>query len=190
MKISTLSFLFFFFGSLLFVSHSSAQLLRLGGKSNFQDSLNLVLAGYGNNFWSIQGAPIDLQGDPITYQSRISLPGSPGAVISRYRSVEDTSASWQTTVFESEDFSSAAKAYRKLVQDVKAAKLRFLAGPAQFKGELERADETLRFTTTGLQLQTRDLQYKNLHADISLLGDMTGWSVQISFYRRKYKSED
>ena len=171
---------------------SSAQLIRSAGKSNLTDSLNLILAGYGNNFWSIQGAPIDVHADPATYQSRYTLPGSQGAYIARYRSVEDSSASWQSVVFVSDEFDAAAKAYRKWVQDLRSTRIRFLTGNAHFQGELEKPDESLRFTTTGLRFKTNDLQYKQLYAEVSLLSDMAGWQVQISFYRRKLNttSED
>ena len=101
-----------------------------------------------------------MHADPATYQSRYTLPGSQGAFIARYRSVEDSSASWQSVVFVAEEFDVAAKAYRKWIQDLKSTRIKFLAGNAQFKGEMEKPDESLRFTTTGLRFQTNDLQYK------------------------------
>lgn len=184
MKNIRLSLLFVFLGT-VFVQPSFGQLIRTAAKSNLSDSVNLILAGFGNNFWSIQGNAIDAQSDPATYQSRYTLPGSRGAVITRYSSVEDSSASWQAVVFESEEFQTAAKAYRKWIQDLKSVRIRFLTGQARFTGDVEKPDENLRFTTTGLVFLTSDLQYRQLHAEVSLLSDLAGWQVQVSFYRRK-----
>ena len=181
-------FLLLLLCSIWSVQTTHAQRLGANSKSKFSDSLNLILAGYGNNFWSIQGAPIDTDNDPATYQSRYTLPGSSGAVITRYSSVQDSSASWQAVVFESDEFNDAAKAYRKWVQDLKSTRVKCLTGNAQFSGDFEKPDESLRFTTTGLTLKTNDLQYQQLYAEVSLLNNMAQWQIQISFYRRKIEA--
>src|SRR6476646_4106245 len=71
---------------------------------SFPEVIQAVLHDFPHNFSDIRGELILAQGEIENYASRVELPGSELCLITRYHSLEDTTASWQAKMFRNEDF--------------------------------------------------------------------------------------
>ena len=81
--------------SILTSTTLSAQMLKPAAKNNaFENSLNMVVTDFKNNFTTLQGSNLLAGIDAETYQSNICLLGAAHCIIMRYHSLVDKSASW------------------------------------------------------------------------------------------------
>jgi hypothetical protein len=153
---------------------------------SFQDSLNMVVVDFKNNFRNIQSNPLPAEIDADTYQSTICLPGATHCVIMRYHSVVDNSASWQAILYTGESYEEAVNTYKKIFDLIKKSKIKGIdLGPAGFEGSLENPDENVRFTVSSLRLKAADTRYKNFTADVEIVGNYDGWEVHLNLYNKK-----
>ena len=173
--------LFAFFISLSFFS--SAQFFKSSGA--FGDSLSAIVNSYATNFRSIQGKAMLHQEDPEMFQSTISLPGSSQCIISRYRSIKDTSASWQAVLYTGDDFNQARKIYRNTFTSLKKTAIK-LAGNAavHFEGTLEDPEENLRFASTSLRLKTSQPLFEQFYTEIGLTNSNYEWIVVVNIFSK------
>lgn len=167
---------------------SKAQSTKTLSLNSFADSLTAIVLAHASNFKSIQGEPLAGEVDADLFQSTIGLPGASYCTIKRYHSKIDNSASWQCIAYAGDNYEEASKAYKKIFSQVKSTRLKGIGSPAsQFEGEMEKADENIRFAVSSLKIKTNDWHYANLVADIELIGSYDGWEVHLSLY---YKRKD
>ncbi|RYF88404.1 MAG: hypothetical protein EOO03_08485, partial [Chitinophagaceae bacterium] len=92
---------------------AEAQLLnKLMPSGSFSDSLTIVLESYQQNYLGIQGTALQPDEDRQIFASTVGLPGASSCVIFRFNSKQDTTAGWQATLYEGDDFKEASKAYK------------------------------------------------------------------------------
>jgi hypothetical protein len=161
-------------------------LVKKQASGNFSDSLFKIVDGYRTNFASVQSRQLPSMPDADMYLSTTCLPGSMNCVILRYHSVEDKTASWQALVYAGESFEEALKAYKNTFSQVKKSRMHSIAGkPASFEGSMENPDENVRFAVSSLRLKTEDALYRNLAAEVELVGTYDGWEVHLNIYTKK-----
>lgn len=165
----------------------NAQLLKPAAKSNsFEDSLNIVVTDYKNNFTGLQGPILSAETDAETYQSNSCFPGASHCIIMRFHSIVDKSASWQSTLYSGEDYDAAIKAYKKIFDQLKKAKLKGVNGTTStFEGKLDLPDENVRFAVSTFRLKSPDMGYMDFAADIELMSNYDGWEVHLNLYKKK-----
>ena len=176
--------LLLFLGSLLF---SSAQFPKLpGAGSAFTDSLSRIVHDFKKNFYPIQGSQLTSQVMADVYRSKVGMPGAAHCIIQRYRSEEDTTASWQAIMYDGEIYEEALKIYKNTIKQLKKVRLKIGENsPASFSGEMEIPDETLSFTVTPLRLNSPDTDYKDFCAEVEITNNYDGWVVHLNLHKKK-----
>lgn len=153
--------------------------------SPFTSTVTRVVESFQNNYGSIQGDALPADDDRDIYLSTIKLPGASRCVIYRFRSVEDTTASWQALLYTGEDFKEASKIYKNSFRQLKQAKFKEGLTSHSLEGELVSPSESLRFTTSILRPGTEQGIYKNFIAEIEMINTLDGWTVQLNLHSRK-----
>lgn len=167
--------------------HSEAQLFRsVISPGHFNDSLQAVVHAFPSNFIDIQGSALQDQGTAEVFKSKISLPGSTHCVIYRFHSEEDKHGSWQAILYEGENYQEAVKKYKQTCRQVKSSKISGLSGKAgSFRGEMEKADESMNFTQSNFELITTDPLYDGLYTEVEITNVYDGWEVHLNMHYRK-----
>src|SRR5688572_21408359 len=90
---------------LLINAVSKAQLSsKILPSSTFTHVVAKVAENFQSNYGNIQGDSLPADDDRDIFQSTIILPGASRCVIYRFHSTEDSTASWQATLYSGEDF--------------------------------------------------------------------------------------
>lgn len=171
---------------------ANAQLIKTNASQNgFDGVLKKIVAEFPYNFTGIQGDALPSDGTSTMYVSTVCPPAGKNCTITKYRSDEDKSASWQCTIFSGEEFKDAVKAYKSLSSQLKSV---YFTGieklPISLNGKTEEANESLRFTASSFRLKTDQLPYKFLIADAELTSNFTGWEVRLNIYTNKMTPSD
>ena len=178
------------FTLVLFLQFSQAQLLqKVLPASPFADSLCKVVENYQHNYLDIQGLALQPDEDRDIFASTVGLPGASSCVIYRFRSRQDTTASWQALLYEGEDFKDASKAYKNAVKHLKQTKFKVGMQKISFDGEVVNPTEELRFTSSIFKPTTYTDIYKNFIAEVEMLNSMEGWIVRLNLHSRKQDTE-
>ena len=155
----------------------------------FGDSLSTIVVDYLRNFRSIEGAPLPSMGDAEVFISNAKLPGSSEFVIYRFKSIEDTTASWQAIMYKGESYKEAAKVYKNTFRLVNKTRINSSLISSGFSGTLEEPTEDLRFTSSSLRLGTRDQAFKNFVAEVEMVNSYDGWEVHLNLHHKKPDTE-
>lgn len=175
---------------LLIINISYAQLLnKVLPASPFSTSLSTVVENYQNNYQHIQGGAMPADEDRDIFLSTVSLPGSSLCVIYRFHSTQDTTASWQATLYNGEDFKEATKVYKHAFKQMKQTKFKVGITQISFDGNMEQPTEALRFTSSILRPSQHTDIYKNFIAEIEMLNSIEGWIVRLNLHSRKEDTE-
>jgi hypothetical protein len=152
----------------------------------FTGALEKIVLDFRDDYKSIQGQIIDVEGEMETYQSTVSLPGTEACKILRFHSAQDTTATWQAVVYSGDDYKAAMKAYENTFRLVKKSNLRWIDKSAvNFTGEYIAPRENLRFTTSTLSLNLADPRYEKFEAEIEIQTTYDGWQVLLNLSKRK-----
>lgn len=175
---------------LLIINISYGQLLRkILPSNNTSASIATVVESYKNNYRSIQAEAIAPDEDRDIFMSAIQLPGTEQAVIYRFHSKTDTSASWQVTLFKGEEFKDAEKAYNNAYKAIKQTRFKVGIDNYGFEGEKVPATDAIRFTSSLLYPTIKTGVYEHYMAQLDLIYSFDGWKVQLSLHSRKDDTE-
>ncbi|RZM08510.1 MAG: hypothetical protein EOO88_50130, partial [Pedobacter sp.] len=108
---------------LLFSMYAQAQFYKkvLPG-NNISAAVASITENFQNNYHQIQGAELPADEGREIYRSTVIIPGASQAVIYRFHSKEDTTASFQAILYEGESFKEAVKIYKQTFRQVKGTK--------------------------------------------------------------------
>jgi hypothetical protein len=155
----------------------------------FTDSLQLVVADYQQNFYSIQSESLSQEGDVDIYKSLKAIPGAGDCFIYRFHSIEDTTASWQAIMYKGEDYKDAVKAYKNCFRLIKKSNLKISDNTMKFDGDLEEPVSSVKFTVSSLKPITALKAYKNFYAEVELVQVYFEWEVRLNLLSRKKDME-
>lgn len=175
---------------LLLMSAANAQFYKkiLPG-NNISSAVASISENFQNNYYSIQGEELPADEGREIYRSNIVIPGASQAVIYRFHSKEDTTASFQATMYEGESFKEAVKIYKQTFRQVKGTKFNAGIQKISFDGSMEEPTETLRFTSSQLRPDVTGGAYKNFIAEVEIINSIEGWKVQLNLHSRKGDTE-
>lgn len=162
---------------------------KLLPSSTFSDSLAKVVENFQRNYRDIQGVALPPDEDRDIFASTVGLPGAKACVIYRFRSRQDTTASWQGLLYEGENFKDASKAYRNAAKHLKQTKFKVGMHKFSFDGEVASPTEELRFTSSIFRPTENTDIYKNFIAEVEMLNSIEGWIVRINLHSRKEDTE-
>ncbi|HXB09774.1 MAG TPA: hypothetical protein VNW04_21770 [Puia sp.] len=153
---------------------------------SFHAVIDSVLRDFPDNLRHITGDLELAQGEFENYASTVALPGAEHCIITRWHSVEDTTASWQAQMFKGEDFGAASRQYRELFRRLQGCYLKLVDGSVFYlAGDWEPAKEEAAFTTSTLRVQTGDERYREVKVELELVYLVTDWAVQINIVSKK-----
>jgi len=153
---------------------------------SFHVVIDSVLRDFPNNLRNITGDLVLAQGEFENYASMVELPGAEHCIITRWHSIDDTTASWQAQMFRSEDFGEASKQYHELFRQLQRCYLKLVDGSIiQLSGDWEPAKEEAAFTTSTLRLQTGDWRYREVKVELELVYLFSDWAVRINIVSKK-----
>ena len=164
-------------------SHSSSN------KSSFNNAIETVLFDFPNNLRNISGELQFTMAGMENYTSLVSLPGASECMVTRYHSVEDSSASWQARMPGEEDFKKASARYRELYRQVKTCRLTLVDGSVVYiDGEWETPREENKFTMSTLKVVTGDPRYREVKIDVEMIYQFPEWVVNVNIVSKKKDS--
>lgn len=153
---------------------------------SFHGVIDSVLRDFPYNLRHISGDLVLAQGEFENYASTVELPGAASCTITRWHSIEDTTASWQAQMYRGEDFPAASKQYQELFGLLKGCYLRLVDGSTFFlAGDWEPAKEEAPFTTSTLRVQTGDERYREVKVEVELVFLVTEWAVNVNIVSKK-----
>ena len=157
---------------------------------SFHAVIDSVLRDFPSNLRHITGDLELAQGEFENYASTVELPGAEHCIITRWHSVEDTTASWQAQMFKGEDFGEASRRYRELFRRLQGCYLKLVDGSVFYlAGDWEPATEEASFTTSTLRVKTGDERYREVKVELELVFLVTDWAVQINIVSKKRDDE-
>ncbi|MBC7934650.1 MAG: hypothetical protein H7Y86_04725 [Rhizobacter sp.] len=157
--------------------------------NNISAAVANITENFQNNYHQIQGDELPADEGREIYRSTVTVPGASHAVIYRFHSKEDTTASFQAILYEGESFKEAAKIYKQTFRQVKGTKFNGGSQKISFDGSMEDPTEDLRFTSSRLRPAVTGGAYKNFIAEIEIINSVEGWTVQLNLHSRKNDEE-
>lgn len=152
----------------------------------FVDAIDAVLGDLPNNLRDVTGELLLAEGETDSYTSLVVVPDAETCIVTRYHSVEDTTASWQAKMFSGGDFGVAARKYQQLYQQLKTCYVRLPDGAIYYlEGTWEPAREGIRFTTSTLKLRTDDERFRDVMVQLELVYQLADWAVNINVVTKK-----
>jgi len=168
------------FSQTSFVSHR---------EESFSKIMEAVLHDFPNNYRNITGDLVLDQAEIENYASLVQLPGASECIITRYHSLEDTTASWQAKMFRGEDFKDVAQRYKDLYKQLKGCYLRLVDGSIIYvDAEWEAPTEEKPFVMSTLRLATGDERYKEMKIDLEMVYEFPEWTININVTGKKADS--
>jgi hypothetical protein len=159
---------------------------RETSSQSFHGVIDSVLRDFPYNLRHITGDLELAQGEFENYESTVVLPGAEHCIITRWHSIDDTTASWQAQMFKGEDFSEASKRYHELFRDLKGCYLKLVDGSVFYlAGDWEPAKEDMPFTTSTLRVQTGDERYREVKVEVEMIYLVTDWTVNVNIVNKK-----
>ena len=147
----------------------------------FPSAIDSVLRDFPYNLRHITGELVLAQGEFENYASLVMVPEAQSCVVTRYHSADDTTASWQAKMFNSDDFDEANREYQQLYRQLKTCYVKFVDGSIFYlEGQWEPAKSGASFTTSTLRLMTGDWRYKDVKVELELVYLLADWAVNIN----------
>ena len=157
----------------------------------FSESLSSIAQDFRNNYYSIQGKQLPSQEDMDIYQSAVLIPGAKHCVIYRFHSKEDTTASWQCTMYEGDNYNEAVKIYKSTCRQVDKSNIKIQGNTSGgFAGKTEAPDANIRFVSSSFKLKIKDPAYDKFYAEVELVGiNFDQWEVHLNLVSKKDDDE-
>jgi hypothetical protein len=152
----------------------------------FVDAIDAVLGDLPNNLRFVTGELLMAEGETDSYVSLVAVPGARNCIVTRYHSVEDTTASWQAKMFTGGDFGAAARKYQQLFQLLKVCCVRLPDSSIYYlEGSWQPAREGVTFTTSTFKLKTDDQRFRDVEVELELVYQLADWAVNINIVTKK-----
>lgn len=157
---------------------------------SFSAVIAAVLEDFPYNLRNITGELVLAQGEFENYASLVALSDEGNCIVTRYHSVDDTTASWQAKMFTADEFSKAEKVYHDLYKKLRGCSMKLVDGSVIYlNGVYEPAKEEAAFTTSTLRLETGDWRYKDVKIELEMVYLLTDWSININIISKKRDDE-
>lgn len=148
-------------------------------------ALQEVLNDFPNKFKSLKGALINEDPQSADYSSKVTIPGSLNAVITRYSASSDKEIySWKCTLLASDEFDEAAGKYKSVFNELKNSIIK-IAGQKPFilNGSFNSPTEEKRFISSALQLlPAASGELAGVKVELTMEYLVTEWKISILVY--------
>lgn len=150
---------------------------------SIKPAIEQVARDFYENFGNIIGDTINQTGSSIEFKSRIAPPESLVTSITKY--VDPYSYSWQSTMFESEDFHEAVSKYKEYFKQLNGCKLTFYDKTSyNLSGNYDMPDESRSFASSILKLDGTNPDLQLFTVEVALNYSMPEWAVKVMVYEK------
>jgi len=156
----------------------------------FADAIDAVLGDLPNNLRYVTGELLLAEGEVDSYASLVAVPDAENCIVTRYHSVEDTTASWQAKMYSGGDYDAAARKYAQLYQQLKTCYVRLPDGSIYYlEGTWAPAKKEITFTTSTLKVRTSDQRFRDVVVQLELVYQLADWAVNINIVTKRPDDE-
>ena len=142
-----------------------------------------VASDYYQNFNNIKGDTINKTESTIEFTSKISPAGSLGTSITKY--IDPYSYTWQTTMFQSENYQEAVDKYKEYYKQLNGCTLTFYDKTSyKLVGGYDTPDEARPFASSILQLDGNNQDLQLFKVEVALNYSLPNWTVKIMIYEK------
>lgn len=142
-----------------------------------------VARDFYENFGDIIGDTINQTLNSVQFQSRLIPPESLSTCVIKY--VDPYSYSFETTMFESEDFQEAVSRYKEYFRQLNGCRLTFYDKTAyNLSGKYDLPDEARTFASSILKLTGNNHDLKLFTVEVALNYLMPSWTVKVMVYEK------
>ncbi|HRD58436.1 MAG TPA: hypothetical protein PK504_10320 [Ferruginibacter sp.] len=175
----------------LYNTNADAQLFKsvLSGGNNISNAVAVIAENFQNNFYNVQGEELPAEEGRDVFSSNVKIPGSMYSIIYRFHSKEDSTAAFESLLYEGESYKDALKAYKQAFRQLKGMKFNSTFGKLSFDGKMEEPSDVLKFTSSNLYTDADSKPYKYFMAQIEILQSIEGWKVKLNLHSRKDDSK-
>ena len=156
---------------------------QITSSTSIKSIVEKVARDYYQNFNNIKGDTINQTESTIEFKSKIAPAGSIETSIIKY--INPYSYTWQTIMFESEDYQSAADKYKEYYRQLNGCALTFYDKTSyKLSGSYDTPDENRSFASSILQLDTTNHDLRLFKVEVALNYSLPNWTVRIMVYEK------
>ncbi|MEO6704691.1 MAG: hypothetical protein ABI297_00280 [Ginsengibacter sp.] len=175
-------FTFMFIIPMLSVNAQS-KLSLIKSSASVKPVIEKVARDYYQNFNNIKGDTINKTINTVEFKSLIVPVGSLATSITKY--VDPYSYTWQTTMFESENYEAAVDKYKEFFRQLNGCTLGFYDKSSyKLSGNYDKPDEERTFASSILQLNGGNPDLELFKVEIALNYSLPVWTVKIMIYEK------
>ena len=178
-KLSATAFTLF----IVFTVIAQPNLQRVKSAPSLKPVIEKVARDYYQNFNNIKGDTVSQTESTIEFKSKIIPEGAIDASITKY--INPYSYSWQTTMFQSEDYLAAVGKYKEYYNQLNGCTLTFYDKSSyKLGGKYDTPDENRAFASSILQLDNTNPDLKLFKVEVALTYSIPDWTVRIMVYEK------
>jgi hypothetical protein len=142
-----------------------------------------VARDFYQNFNNIKGDTLNTTGSAVEFTSRVVPVGALSTSITKY--VDPNSYSWQSTLFKSEEYETAAAKYKEYYRQINGATLTFYDKTSyKLSGYYDVPDENRAFASSILELNGTNHDLQLFKVEVALTYTMPEWFVKLMVYEK------
>jgi len=166
-----------------FISNAQPKMLIPASSSSLRAVIEKVARDYYQNFNNIKGDTVNETESAIEFKSKIATPGAIATSITKY--VDPYSYTWQTTMFQSEDYQAAVDKYKEYYRQLNGTTLTFYDKTSyKLSGNYDSPDENRSFASSILQLDSTNQDLQLFKVEVALNYMMPEWTVKVMVYEK------
>jgi len=178
-KLSATAFMLF----IVFTVIAQPDLQRAKSVPSLKPVIEKVARDYYQNFNNIKGDTVSQTESTIEFKSKIIPEGAIDASITKY--INPYSYSWQTTMFQSEDYLAAVGKYKEYYNQLNGCTLTFYDKSSyKLGGNYDTPDENRAFASSILQLDNTNPDLRLFKVEVALTYSIPDWTVRIMVYEK------
>ena len=159
------------------------KLVPLKATPSIKPAIEKVARDYYQDFNNIKGDTLNESAGSIEFKSKVIPEGSLNTAITKY--VDPYSYTWQSTMFQSEDYGAAVAKYKEYYRQLNGCRLTFYDKSSyKLEGAYDKPDETRPFASSILELDSTNLDLELFKVEIALNYSMPNWTVNIMVYEK------
>lgn len=178
-KLSAMAFTLFIVSTVI----AQPNLQRAKSVPSLKPVIEKVARDYYQNFNKIKGDTVSQTESTIEFKSKIIPEGAIDASITKY--INPYSYSWQTTMFQSEDYLAAVGKYKEYYNQLNGCTLTFYDKSSyKLGGNYDTPDENRAFASSILQLDNTKPDLRLFKVEVALTYSIPDWTVRIMVYEK------
>ncbi len=149
-----------------------------------------IVAEYSQNFENIRGEVLNQNPQTVEYKSNLILNNAEQCSITKYSSGVKPIYSWQAVMYTTEDYEVASKKYKWLFNQLKGMNVFYIRDQYTLKGNFEEPDESKKFATSVLALNTPPEALKKLKVEVGMQFEFPEWKVNLIVYEKEKEDDE